>query len=66
MIDTEKLYSCEQIAEHYGVNITTVWKWIRTNRLKAKKIGKMYRITEEAIEQFEDATGKQRKEDNHD
>ncbi|MBE6801663.1 MAG: excisionase, partial [Ruminococcaceae bacterium] len=29
----EKFYSCEQIAERYGVHVVTVWRWIRKREL---------------------------------
>lgn len=49
----EKFYSCEQVAERYGVKISTVWSWIRENKLRANKIGKLYRVTPEQLEEFE-------------
>lgn len=49
----EKFYSCEQIAERYGVHVVTVWRWIRKRELPAIKIGKQYFITEEALADFE-------------
>lgn len=49
----ENFYSCEQIAERYGVKLTTVWAWIRTQRLSAVKVGKQYRVTAEALLAFE-------------
>lgn len=49
----EKFYSCEQVAERYGVKISTVWSWIREKKLCATKIGKLYRITSEQLEEFE-------------
>ncbi|MBQ3162399.1 MAG: helix-turn-helix domain-containing protein, partial [Oscillospiraceae bacterium] len=29
----ENFYSCEQIAERYGVHVVTVWRWIRKAEL---------------------------------
>lgn len=49
----EKLYDCKQVAERYGVKITTVWDWIKTGKLKAVRIGRFYRIREEALAEFE-------------
>lgn len=49
----EKFYSCEQIAKRYGVKLTTVWNWIRTQKLPAVKVGKQYRVTADAITAFE-------------
>ena len=50
-----KMYTCEEIAERYGVQIITVWDWIRKKKLPALKIGKGYRIREEDIKTFEES-----------
>lgn len=49
----EKLYSCEQVADRYGVKVETVWAWIREKRLPAVKIGKGYRVKESDLATFE-------------
>ena len=49
-----KLYSCDEIAQRYSVQIITVWDWIRKKKLPAIKIGKEYRISEDDIKIFED------------
>lgn len=50
----ELLYNCEQVAERYGVKISTVWSWIRDRKLKAVKIGKSYRVRESDMVAFEE------------
>lgn len=50
-----KMFTCEEIANRYGVQTITVWDWIRKKKLPAMKIGKSYRISEEDIKQFEDS-----------
>lgn len=50
-----KMYTCEDIAERYGVQVITVWDWIRKKKLPALKIGKSYRIREEDLKAFEEA-----------
>lgn len=50
-----KMYTCQQIAERYGVAKITVWDWIRKKKLPALKIGRDYRILEEDIKAFENA-----------
>ena len=47
------MYSCEQIAQRYGVKVITVWDWIRKKKLGAIKLGKEYRISETDIAKFE-------------
>lgn len=42
----EKLYTCEQVAERYGVKKETVRSWIRKKMLPAIDLGKEYRIAE--------------------
>lgn len=54
----EKIYTCEEIAERYGVKLATVWGWIRDKRLIAFKVGKFYRIKETDLKKFEQAVGK--------
>ncbi len=48
-----KLYSCDEIAKRYTVQVITVWDWIRKKKLAAIKIGKEYRISEEDLKTFE-------------
>ena len=49
------MYTCEQVAERYGVKKTTVWEWIRKKKLTAIKLGRDYRIRQEDLDAFEDA-----------
>lgn len=51
-----KLWTCEEIAERYGVKLTTVWAWIREKRLSAIRIGKQYRVRPQDLEDFEKNT----------
>lgn len=49
-----KVYTVEEVAELMTVTKITVYNWIREGKLKAKKIGKYYRITEENLRAFLD------------
>ena len=51
----EKLYSCTEVAEHYGVAVDTVWTWIKEKKLTAVKVGRAYRIYETDLKAFEKA-----------
>lgn len=51
----EKIYSCEEIADHFQVKVETVWTWIREKRIAAIRVGKGYRISESALIAFEKA-----------
>lgn len=48
-----KYYTCEEIADRYRVKTATVWGWIRNGKLLAIRIGGLYRVTEDAMRQFE-------------
>lgn len=51
----EMFYDCKQVADRYGVKISTVWAWIRDKKLSAIKIGKTYKVKAEDLETFEKA-----------
>ena len=48
-----KLYTCEEVADYYGVKVITVWDWIRKGRLRAIKMPKGYRISADALSEYE-------------
>ena len=50
----ERVYTCNEIAERYGVTVCTVYKWIRDGAMRAIRIGKAYRIKESAVLEFEE------------
>lgn len=50
-----KMFTCNEVAEMYGIQIITVWDWIRKKKLPALKIGREYRIKEEDLKEFEAA-----------
>lgn len=54
-----KYYSPEQIAEQYSLNPATVRKWLREGKLKAIKMGGLWRISEEALQEFIDQDRKE-------
>ncbi len=49
----ERCYTCEEVAQRYGVKLITVWDWIRKKKLNAIRTGKSYAIRPEDIEAFE-------------
>lgn len=53
-----KLYTCEEVATRYGVKTPTVWDWIRKGRLSAIEMPKGYRISEDALIEYEGKTEK--------
>jgi excisionase family DNA binding protein len=49
---SEKYYSPEEIAEQFNLKPATVRKWIRQGKLKAIKLGRLWRIPEEELQRF--------------
>lgn len=45
MIDTEKFYSIEDVAELLGVTYLLVYKLVRTGEITAIRVGKKFRIS---------------------
>ncbi len=45
-------YLVEELAEKLRLNKMTIYRWIKTGKLTAFKIGKGYRITSEEFERF--------------
>lgn len=43
------VYTVEQVAGHFGKSSRTVRKWISSGKLPARKVGKGYVVTEDAI-----------------
>jgi DNA binding domain, excisionase family len=54
-IDTKEYFSCDAVADKYGVKKKTVWEWIRTKKLNAVKIGRQYFVRAEDMEEFENS-----------
>ncbi len=49
-----KMYSCSDVAERYGVQVITIWDWIRKKKLPAIKIGREYRVSSDDLMEFEE------------
>lgn len=45
-------FTPEEIAQKLKVKVSTVWRWIRTEKMPAVKIGKSYRISEDQLDKF--------------
>ena len=52
MTESIKVYTVEEIAELMKVTKRTVYSYIKRGELKAKKIGKYYRVTEANLKEF--------------
>lgn len=49
---TIKVYTPKEISEILQVTERTVYRWIDQGHLKAVKLGKLWRITEDEFKQF--------------
>ena len=45
-------YTIEEVAKTLKVAYLTVYRWIRSNRLTAYKVGKQYRIEKSDLDNF--------------
>jgi excisionase family DNA binding protein len=56
MIEPNRMYSLEQVAERLGLQVRTVRSYVRSGRMKAVRIGKQYRVTREVLEELSGST----------
>jgi excisionase family DNA binding protein len=47
-----KLYSLQEFCDYFGISRNTAYELINTKKLKAKKVGRAYKITKVAIDNF--------------
>jgi len=48
----DRLYTTEQVAKLLQIHPLTVLKYIKSGKLKAVKLGRVYRITETSLQKF--------------
>lgn len=48
----DKLHTTDEVAERLRVKPGTVSEWCRLKKIKARKIGKLWRIPESALQKF--------------
>lgn len=52
----KELFTCKEVAARYNVSEDTVWRWVRTKKLPAVKIGcRNYRVRLEDLIAFEES-----------
>lgn len=49
---TKDFYTARDLADKLGVNIMTIYRYIKAKKLKAYKIGKEFRIDKNEFEAF--------------
>ncbi len=47
-----EFYTPREVAEHWRLNVNTVYEYIRMGKLRAVRFGNRYRLTEEDVERF--------------
>jgi excisionase family DNA binding protein len=53
----KQLFTVDEVAERLNLHVKTVRRFIREGRLPAKRIGKEYRITRSALDEFAGTSG---------
>jgi len=48
----DAVFSTKEVAEKFKVTYLTVFRWIKSGKLKAFKVGKQYRVKQEDLEAF--------------
>lgn len=48
----DKLYTLQEVADYLRVTRQTIYNYVTAKKLKASKIGKEYRVTEEDLQAF--------------
>ncbi len=48
----EALLDADEVAVHFGVPKTTVYRWCKEERIPCLKIGRFWRVRREALEYF--------------
>lgn len=51
-MDKKEFYTAEDLADKIGVNIMTIYRYIKAGKLKAFKFGKEFRIDAKEFENF--------------
>jgi len=51
-VSNEEFYSAEELADTLRVNIMTIYRYIKSKKLKAYKIGREYRIDKNEFQFF--------------
>jgi excisionase family DNA binding protein len=50
----ERLFSPEEVAERLGMSRYTIGEWLRSGRLKGRRIGRFWRVKESDLQAFID------------
>jgi len=51
-MNNKQFYTAQELAETLGYNIMTIYRYIKSGKLKAYKVGKEFRIDKNEFEKF--------------
>jgi excisionase family DNA binding protein len=51
-MEEEKYWTPEEIAERLKINVRTVNRWIASGKLRAIRVGRLWRVPDSAIREF--------------
>ncbi len=57
----ENYYTPKEVSEKLKLNIRTIYKWIREERIKAIKLGNVWRISESELSRLLEGNGQNRR-----
>ena len=52
LIDMQDYYTPQEVSEKLKIDIRTIYRWIREDRLKAVKVGHVWRISEAELKRI--------------
>ena len=56
MTKSKEFYTAQEVADKLRVNVMTVYRYIKKDKIKAHKIGKEFRIPKEEFNRFLEET----------
>ena len=59
----ENIYTLEEARIKLKTSDSTMRRWVRSGKIKSKKLGRQYRITESALQEFVDEQNKPKEDD---
>lgn len=51
-LESIKMYDLQELSEKLGISVISLRQWIRQGKLKAKKIGVKYYVSEDSLIEF--------------
>jgi acetyl-CoA synthetase len=48
----QKLYTPAEVAEKLKVNREVIYKWLQSGKLRGRKIGKLWRVSDSDLDEF--------------